>query len=217
MKKQLTIAGFVIVTGIAVWLIMTKSQMQEQRTVIAPKEELNVSQMQKIQPQKSVETLSVKSVEEKSAPKEEVLARSVSFELLDSQAAEIAIKKKSKVEPISGFSYEQGAVKKLNIGDTLLMPDIENVRYELKVTQKTLNSDGSVTIETSVENGEPSNYAIITEAQNATFVTLRAPGTVYEMEGVGGTGYIYSALEIKRAKIDYSVTDAMIPPKNHKD
>ena len=91
------------------------------------------------------------------------------------------------------------------------MPYTKNIRYELKVTKKTLNSDNSLTIETSVENGNPSNYAIITEAKNTTFVTLKAPEGVYEMEGIGGTGYIYSALEIKRAKIDYSHTDAMIP------
>jgi hypothetical protein len=213
MKKKIVITGLTVVAGITLWFTMQENKTQEQAIPITPKEEQNISMVEKNEPPKKLKAIqSVKKVTQKEVD----LEKSLSFETLDPQAAEITIKKKSKVEPISGFTYEQGAIKNIEIGDRLLMPDIENIRYELKVTQKRVNIDGSVTIETTVENGEPSNYAIITETKNATFVTLRAPGIVYEMEGIGGTGYIYSALEIKRAKIDYSVTDAVIPPKKGK-
>jgi hypothetical protein len=213
MKKKIVITGLTVVAGITLWFTMQENKTQEQAIPITPKEEQNISMVEKNEPPKKLKAMqSVKKVTQKEVD----LEKSLSFETLDPQAAEITIKKKSKVEPISGFTYEQGAIKNIEIGDRLLMPDIENIRYELKVTQKRVNIDGSVTIETTVENGEPSNYAIITETKNATFVTLRAPGIVYEMEGIGGTGYIYSALEIKRAKIDYSVTDAVIPPKKGK-
>jgi hypothetical protein len=83
------------------------------------------------------------------------------------------------------------------------------------VTKKSINSDSSVTIETSVENGNTSDFAIITEAKNATFITLKTAQEVYEMEGINGTGYIYTADDIKNAKIDYSITDERIP-KEHR-
>jgi len=138
----------------------------------------------------------------------EEISQVESFELLGDETTKIAIAKKRKVEPLGAFAYPQGMIKGLAIGDKITMPEIEGVSYELEVVKRTQNSDGSITIETSISGANPSNYAIITEAKNATFVTLRSPKGVYEMEGVRGTGYIYSALEIKRAKIDYSVTDA---------
>jgi flagellar basal body-associated protein FliL len=121
-------------------------------------------------------------------------------------------KAKSGVEPLVAFEFKEGSIKNLDVGDTIVLPEIDNVDYKLKVSKKTLNKmSDSTTLETSIEGEEPYYYALMTEGKDSAYITLNSPEGSYTIEIMQGIGYAYSVAEVNHVKMDYSHTDAVMP------
>jgi len=125
----------------------------------------------------------------------------------DKEKEEFIIKPKEKVKPLYYFSYKIGDVKKLKKGDTFVLPEIEDIEYEIEISNVTKNSNGSITVQGSIDNSDDSYYAIITEGNNTLLMTISTENGTFSVEGKKGEGYIYREGDINRAYIDYKKSD----------
>lgn len=124
---------------------------------------------------------------------------------------------KSDVKPVSGYSFLKKSIKNLSVNDTLVLPEINGERFEIKATKRIENSDGSVSITGNVNELDNKNYfAVMTEGKNSSFITLYSPEGVFEFESRGTDGYIYNTKDIKRKRIDYSKPDFLVPKTKNK-
>jgi len=118
------------------------------------------------------------------------------------------------VEPIAAVQMQQGIIKNAKIGDTLLLPPIDGISYEMKVQSKQILQSGTVNIEGDfIENGMVYS-AVLTEGKKATFISMVTPNGTYEVNILNGIGYIYANTDIEKVKIDYSQTDEIESPIN---
>ena len=120
---------------------------------------------------------------------------------------------KSDIKPLSGYSFEKDSLSKLNIGDRINLPEINGFTFELKISKKIINSDGSVSFKATI-NGEDNKYfAVLTEGENSSFISLFSPEGSFELESRGDSGYVYDSNKIKNKRIDFNKTDVLIPKK----
>ncbi|HEO97898.1 MAG TPA: hypothetical protein ENO02_01205 [Epsilonproteobacteria bacterium] len=134
------------------------------------------------------------------------------FEYASVDDMEEKIPFKKNVKPIEAFTLKTGSIKKLRKGDTIVLPEINNIEYELKVSDRQKNADGSITLRAEIVDDDSISFSLMTEGQNTAFITLSSPEGTYQLEVYNGNGYVYDTNDIKRARIDYSKTDAMLPP-----
>jgi len=134
------------------------------------------------------------------------------FESVDIDTMKYEIPHKKGVEPIAAFTYKPGTIKTLRKGDSIILPEINNIKYELKVTKTKLNQDGSKTVTANIDGGNSVNFALLTEGKNTAFMTLNSPEGVYQVEIFNGKGYVYNSRDIAHAYIDYSKSDEVYPP-----
>ena len=124
------------------------------------------------------------------------------------------LKKIKGVEPVAAVQMQKGIIKNAKIGDTLLLPPIDGISYEMKVQSKQILQSGTVNIEGDfIENGIVYS-AVLTEGKKATFISMVIPNGTYEVNILNGIGYIYTNTDIEKVKIDYSQTDEIESPIN---
>jgi len=133
------------------------------------------------------------------------------FEYASVDDMEEKIPFKKNVKPIEAFTLKTGSIKKLRKGDSII-PEINNIEYELKVSSRQKNPDGSITLRAEIVDDDSINFSLMTEGKNTAFITLNSPEGSYQLEAYNGNGYVYVTNDIKRANIDYSKTDEMYPP-----
>ena len=118
---------------------------------------------------------------------------------------------KEGVSPIGAIRLPKNSIKKLNIGDTVTLPNIGNNKFEAKITKKKIHKSGSVTIFGNLIDSEKGYGIILTEGKNMSFGTIITPNGSFEVETQNGVGYIYSTNDIDMSYIDHTKTDIIIP------
>ena len=129
------------------------------------------------------------------------------FEELDIDAIASDMTPIADVDPISALRMKQGTIKEIEIGDTIRLPSIEGMSYELSITHKEVSSRGNVSIDGSFSENGVKYTAILTEGSKAAFISMNTPEGTYEIELLNGIGYVYANSDINKAKIDYTKTD----------
>jgi len=115
----------------------------------------------------------------------------------------------SGVEPISAIRINKELIKTVNIGDILVLPELDGVSYELEITHRTVSANGNISLNgTFSENGIP-YHSIITEGGKSTLMSFSTPTGSYEVELLDGLGYIYLNADIENEKIDYTKSDVI--------
>ncbi len=138
------------------------------------------------------------------------------FEELDMDEIRLDIEPIEDVEPIAALRMKQGTIKEIEVGDTILLPSIDGNIYELAITHKEVSSRGNVSIDGSFSENSVNYSAILTEGNNAAFISMNTPEGTFEIELLNGIGYVYANNDIDKAKIDYSKSDEVnIPHKGH--
>ena len=118
---------------------------------------------------------------------------------------------KEGVSPIIAINLPKNTIKNLNVGDTVLLPNMANGNFEAKITEKKTHKNGSVTVLGNLI-GSGNQYAVVlTEGKNMSFGTINTPNGSFEIETRNGVGYVYSTDDIDRAYIDHNKTDVLVP------
>lgn len=136
------------------------------------------------------------------------------FEIVEMDDIRESFQPKKNVEPITAFKMKPNTIKNLRPGDKIKLPEINDVVYELNIETAKVNNNKSITLEASIEGEDKKYFSILTEGEHFSFLTVKSPDGVFEIEIFNGNGYVYSSTEISNTYIDYSKTDSMIPPQD---
>ena len=131
------------------------------------------------------------------------------FSEVDIDDTKLTMKTIPGVEPISAIHINKNMLKTVQTGDTLVLPEIDGVSYELEVTHRTVSNNDNISLNgIFTDNGIKYN-AIITEGTKSTLMSFSTPTASYEVELLDGTGYIYLNADIENEKIDYAKSDVI--------
>jgi hypothetical protein len=133
------------------------------------------------------------------------------FEEIDIDSVLTSITPIEDVKPIAALGMKKNSIKKIEIGDTVVLPSIDGSDYALTITHKDISSRGNVSIDGSFSENGITYSAILTEGTNAAFISMNTPEGTYEAELVNGIGYIYTSSDIVKAKVDPSKLDEIMP------
>lgn len=129
----------------------------------------------------------------------------------DMEDVEKEFSSKEGVSPLIAINLPKNTIKNLNVGDTVLLPNMANGNFEAKITEKKTHKNGSVTVLGNLI-GSGNQYAVVlTEGKNMSFGTINTPNGSFEIETCNGVGYVYSTDDIDRAYIDHNKTDVLVP------
>ena len=131
------------------------------------------------------------------------------FECFLQEDAEFSIPCRQNVKPVSAFTIKPDTIKQLFIGDSILLPEVNDVSYKATVKKRTVGKNGSVSLVASLEGEGKRYYSIMTEDDNASYITLVSPEGVFEFEALNGQGYTYRSSDINNSMIDYSKSDSI--------
>jgi len=220
MKKRQTIIASTIAISIGgiLTILLWGTDTKEPLTPIQSETKKSKNKAlpnQAIIAQAPTSTLSTKEIKKEHKPiyfiKEDVKIEDA-FKSVDIDTMKYEMPHKKGVEPIAAFTYKPGTIKALRKGDSIVLPEINNIKYELKVTKTKLNEDGSKTVTATIEGGNSVDFALLTEGKNTAFMTLNSPEGVYQVEIFNGKGYVYNSRDIAHAYIDFSKSDEVYPP-----
>jgi len=206
MKKVLIlITTFIIALLLYVWLDEgNNSKPINLHTDILDKSTRTTPKIPLITPANNINEHPVIHIEEENYLKNQSYAI---FEELDIDDIASDMAPIADVSPISALRMKQGTIKEIEIGDSILLPSIEGISYELSITHKEVSSRGNVSIDGSFSENGVKYTAILTEGSNAAFISMNTPEGTYEIELLNGIGYVYANSDIDKAKIDYTKTD----------
>lgn len=217
-KAYLFVAPFaILLVGAGIYFVSAKepTKNKTEPTAISKPE---VEPKKEVIAQKAKEPATKKPVITKSSEKiyniKEKQIFSDSFEHVDVEEMKTKMKPKPKVEPMGAYIFKKDSIKGLFVGDSLVLPEINGQEYTLKTESTKANSNGSVTVKSSIE-GQEGSYAIMTEGEKTSFIAINTSEGVYELETLNGNGYIYSSADMRNAMIDFSKTDEILPPKDN--
>jgi hypothetical protein len=120
---------------------------------------------------------------------------------------------KEGIKPVAAIELPKNSISKLNIGDTILLPNMGNGEFEAKITNKKEHKNGSVTVTGNLVDTGNQYSVVLTEGKNMSFGTVTTPNGSYEIEVKDGQGYVYSTDAIDREWIDHSQSDTLSPHK----
>jgi hypothetical protein len=113
------------------------------------------------------------------------------------------------VKPIGALRIKKDSIKRLEVGERVLLPSIDGSEYMLKIKDKTTSSRGNVSIDGSFSENGAEYSAVLTEGVNGAFISFNTPEGTYEVEIIDEIGYVYLGGDITKAKIDPNKTDEM--------
>ena len=113
------------------------------------------------------------------------------------------------VEPISAIHIDKNMLKTVQTGDTLVLPEIDGVSYELEVTHRTISENDNISLNGVLSENGIEYHAVITEGTKLTLMSFSTPTASYEVELLDGTGYIYLNADIENEKINYAKSDVI--------
>ena len=122
---------------------------------------------------------------------------------------------KENVQPQLAIEIKRNSISKLNIGDTISLPNIGEVGYEAIVSKKIVHNNGSVSITGNLVGSQNNNYSMVfTQGKNSSYASFTTPEGAFEIETVNGQGFVYSVKDIEKVFIDPKKEDAISIPKN---
>ncbi len=129
----------------------------------------------------------------------------------DMKNVEKKFSSKEEVLPLIAIKLPKNTIKNLNVGDTVVLPNMGNGEFEAKITEKKTHKNGSVTVSGNLIDSGNQYAVVLTEGKNMSFGTVNTPNGSFEIETRNGVGYVYSTDDIDRAYIDHNKTDVLIP------
>jgi hypothetical protein len=133
------------------------------------------------------------------------------YNTLSIEEASLQYKPRSYVKPLTAIALNQHS---LAIGDTMLLPNIEGIDYEILISHIAINSDGSKSITGSYSDEGIPYTTTMTQSDNDTFISLATTEGAYEIETRKGIGYIYKTHEIRKVMQTSTLNDTIILPSN---
>ena len=223
-KKNITIGTLTLVSVLVIAGFMLKG---EETTSPSPVKTVKIEKKeQKIETKKTqvkpiakkVVSNTVKILEKNETlevVQEEILRVDDCFTPLTIEEAEKTFKTKDGVEPASTFSYKTGTIRSLKVGDTLVMPEVDNEIYELVVKKKRTTKSGNVMINAQLEGDEQDNKKIfvLSEGKKMAFIAMSVNGKSYDGEIYNGVGYFYRSADTMNAWVNTSKSDVIMPPR----
>lgn len=135
------------------------------------------------------------------------------YEDIDIEELEREMPTKKLVKPVLGITIKEKSIAKLNIGDTIKLPEINSFQYEAKITEKITHKNGSVSVTGNLLPKENKQYSIIfTEGKKNTYASISTPEGAFDIETINGKGYVYSVKEMDKKYIDKSKEDFILVP-----
>ena len=122
---------------------------------------------------------------------------------------------KEGVSPLIAIKLPKNTIKNLNVGDTVVLPNMGNGEFEAKITEKKIHKNGSVTVLGNLIDSGNQYAVVLTEGKNMSFGTVNTPNGSFEIETRNGVGYVYSTDDIDRAYIDHDKSDVIVPNIGH--
>jgi len=138
------------------------------------------------------------------------------FEEVDIDFVALNLKKITDVEPIAAIRMQKEKIKNIKVGESILLPVIDNNEYTIKVIHHHISERGNVSIDGSFQENGITYHAILTEGKASAYITMNTPSGSYEVEVLDGLGFIYSSSDIEQEKIDYTQSDTLQTPKDLK-
>jgi len=118
---------------------------------------------------------------------------------------------KEGITPMVAIEMPKNSIKKLNIGDTVSLPNMGNGQFDAKITSKTTHKNGSVSVTGNLVDSGTQYSVVLTEGKNMTFGTVTTPNGSFEIEAKNGQGYVYATSDIDKGWIDYGKEDVLVP------
>jgi hypothetical protein len=138
------------------------------------------------------------------------------FKEADIDFVALHLKKITDVEPIAAIRMQKEKIKNIKVGESILLPTIDNNEYMIKVVDHHISERGNVSINGSFQENGIIYHAILTEGKASAYITMNTPSGSYEVEVIDGLGFIYSSSDIEQEKIDYTQSDTLQTPKDLK-
>lgn len=214
-----SVGALIVVVGtVAMFATDTEDKTVKKATVSKVKQVESEEPLQKIVKKEVATPVSVREKLAKSEKptyfiKEDVKVEDA-FEYVSVDDLNVELPHRENVEPIGAFMLKVGTIKNLRKGDSIVLPEINNVEYELKVTERTTNADGSITSTAKIEGEDSINFSLMTESDNTAFMTINSAEGTFQVEVFDGKGYVYAMNDIKQANIDYTKTDELNIPSS---
>ena len=134
------------------------------------------------------------------------------FKIEDLDEIKLRQKPIEGVEPVSAISIRQNSIHKLKVGSILRIPISDEIFYDIYIQDKTINNNGSVSINGEYKDNDIKYSAIITEGKRSLFGSITTPFGAYEIEILNEEGYVYNRNDITRVKIDFTKKDTKVIP-----
>lgn len=131
------------------------------------------------------------------------------YETLSIAEALLHHKPRSYVKAISAIRIQTQNIQK---GDTLVLPNIEGVDYEILIAYVDINQDASKSITGSYSDEGIPYTTTITQSSTDSFISLATAVGMYEIETVNQIGYVYKTQDIRKVMQAYPIDDAIILP-----
>jgi len=131
------------------------------------------------------------------------------YETLSIAEASLHQKPRSYVKAISAIRIHKINIQK---GDTLVLPNIEGVDYEILIAYVDTNQDGSKSITGSYSDEGIPYTTTITQSSTDSFISLATAVGMYEIETLNQIGYVYKTQDIRKVMQPFPVDDAIILP-----
>ena len=176
---------------------------------VPPLEDENISELaslEKLDLNLSNEKIEIQKIDETPIMNKNIYTEIDKDELLKS----LPIKR--KVQPRFAIQLTQGSIHKLNVGDTITLPNVGQVEYEATISKKIVHDNGSVSVTGNI-NGESSYAVVLTEGKKNSYATINTPEGSFEIETINGQGYIYSVEDLENRLIDPNKDDFIAPNK----
>jgi hypothetical protein len=216
--------NILLLTVILGALVFVQTNISQTKTVVNTEVALTTSQKRVevkddvfTAPKKQIKTESKKELNKIEVNQTETIDNSryvddiFVYEDMDELATRVA--PKSGIKPVVALSIEQGAIKSLEIGDTVVLPVVGDIYYEMEITQKTVYPNNSISVDGTFSEDGIEYTAILTEGESSSFVSMTTPQGAYEVEIFSELGYMYSVNDIQKVRIDSSVSDTIEVPQ----
>ena len=133
------------------------------------------------------------------------------YKILSMEEAISVTKPRKNITPLTAIEMETQQLQKLKKNDTLKLPDIEGVDYEVTITS--IQKNASSVTSTGSFTDEGIRYSTtITQSNKESFITLSTPKGTYEIETRNGVGYIYRIQDIRQHLQKGNKNDVIILP-----
>ena len=213
-KKLLIVFTFIFVVGFLAWMLRPTANHDGSKKQNVVSLKTDTSSKENILNNKFLDDAKKMDEEIKNLDMSDISEDDLKQELHITPFQEVdisdidTIKKKSDVEPVGGVFIAKGQISTLKVGDVVEVPLLGSSNYRVKITERKVNPSGSVSVSGNlVEDNKYS--ATFTEGKNSAYASITTPDGAYEVESVGGKGYIYSVSDVERKRVNPNGTDVL--------